>query len=94
MLNLLLILLSVYLKPAQGLTLQAVSSSTAGEGSWINQLLVLIFTLNAEFHNDHISNWNNCLNILGCFFVRGPEYSELCSNYEYNSSTMLNIIND
>lgn len=54
MLNLLLILLCVYLKLAQGLTLQAVSSRTAGEGSWINQLLVLIFTVNAEFYNDHI----------------------------------------
>ena len=54
MLSLLLILLCVYLKLAQGLTLQAVSSSTAGEGSRINQLLVLVFTVNAEFYSDHI----------------------------------------
>lgn len=44
LLKLLLILLCAYLKLAQGLTLQADSGSTAGEGSRINQLLVLIFT--------------------------------------------------
>lgn len=36
----------------------------------------------------------DCLHFLGCFSVRGPEHSELCSNYGCNNLTMLNIIND
>lgn len=36
----------------------------------------------------------DCFNFLGCYFARGPEHSELWSNYRCSNLTVLNIIND